>query len=80
MGALPVAGRRAAARIFREGAQWVAAGPAGCGVPGCERPIFSGGWCGWHALQGRYRTVVSPGGHLDAVRVDRPPSFVVASL
>ena len=80
MGALPAVGRRAAARVLREGAQSVAASPARCGAPGCDRPPFSAEGCAWHALGGRYRTVVAPGGCLGVARVEEPPRRFVEAL
>ena len=49
-----------------------------CKVEGCIRPVFSEGRCGFHALQGYYRTTVAPGGGLTATRVRRPPRVLGA--
>jgi len=44
-----------------------------CKVKGCSRPVFAEGLCGYHALQGYYRTTAAPGVGLTATRVSRPP-------
>ena len=44
-----------------------------CKVEGCIRPVFAEGRCGFHALQGYYRTTAAPGAGLTATRVRRPP-------
>ncbi|HTP50153.1 MAG TPA: hypothetical protein VMK42_05615 [Anaeromyxobacteraceae bacterium] len=66
----------AAARIFREGAQLRGSAPA-CRVDGCGRPLYASGLCGFHALQGYYRTVPGSGGRLAAARVARPPRVLL---
>ena len=49
-----------------------------CEVKGCSRPASLRGRCGFHALQGYYRTEVSPGAGLVAVRLPRPPRILPA--
>jgi len=44
-----------------------------CKVKGCSRPVFAEGRCGYHALQGYYRTTAAPGVGLTATRVPGPP-------
>jgi hypothetical protein len=44
-----------------------------CKVKGCSRPVFAEGRCGFHALQGYYRTTAEPGVGLTATRVPGPP-------
>ncbi len=48
-----------------------------CRVKGCGRPVFAKGLCGFHALQGYYRTEAVRGVGLTAARVRRPPEMVV---
>jgi hypothetical protein len=47
-----------------------------CKVEGCDRPTFSRGLCGPHALQGYYRTEAIPGAGLSAVRVVAAPRIL----
>jgi hypothetical protein len=43
-----------------------------CRVKDCRRSVFADGLCGFHALQGFYRTKAVPGVGLTATRVGRP--------
>jgi len=47
-----------------------------CHVKGCGRPVALGGKCALHGLQGYYRTEVTPGAGLIAVRLPRPPKIL----
>jgi hypothetical protein len=47
-----------------------------CKVKGCSRPVFAEGRCGFHALQGYYRTTAAPGVGLTATRVPGPPRVI----
>jgi hypothetical protein len=49
-----------------------------CKVKGCSRPVFAEGLCGFHALQGYYRTTAAPGVGLTVTRVRRPPRLLGA--
>jgi hypothetical protein len=49
-----------------------------CKVKHCSRPAHADGLCGFHVLQGYYRTQAVPGLGLTATRVGRPRVHVVA--
>ncbi len=51
-------------------------GAAMCKVKNCNRAEYSSGLCGFHAIQGHYRTEIVPGAGLAAVRVPGPPRIL----